>query len=122
MLELLRDLHRTFGQYLQYLAVIIVAAYALTVLVAVIVGILSSIPIVQQRLQKRRREAQMRHREAARRKVLAEIQRIETAMGYLVCTGDVPRSVSLRNLPPQQRTLDLRFKELKARVCRPFAV
>ncbi|MEK7637780.1 MAG: hypothetical protein AAB402_05365 [Patescibacteria group bacterium] len=108
-------LFRTFGQYLQYLAVIIVAAYALTVLVSVLVGLIGSIPVVQQRLKERRREA-------ARKQALAEVQQIETAMGYLVCTGDVPRPVSFRNLPPQQRTFDLRFKELKARVCRPFAV
>lgn len=44
----------------------------------------------------------------------------EMFIGFLTC-GTQPINVELQGIPSQYRTLRLRYKDLKAKVCRPFA-
>lgn len=44
----------------------------------------------------------------------------EEGQQHLVCNGQ-PRPTKVSELPPEHRTIRLRFKALKAKVCRPFA-
>lgn len=65
--------------------------------------------------EKARRERE--RREAAERRRLQEMMQ---GIDPLLCGGEI--KPDLAALPPERRTLYLRFQDLKARVCRPFAI
>lgn len=46
-------------------------------------------------------------------------ERIEVEYALLVCDGNL--STNMRNLPPEKRTIYLRYKDLKSRICKSFA-
>ena len=66
-------------------------------------------------------------RNATKREVreLVAVQAVRTetrrVLEALVCDAEVPLPVSVRALPIQKQTVYLKFKEVKARVCRPFS-
>jgi hypothetical protein len=63
-------------------------------------------------------EAQRRR--TTRLKIKGQEWELPTELTELVCTGR-PRPLSVRELPRERRTVELRFWDLKRRVCRPFA-
>jgi hypothetical protein len=69
------------------------------------------------RLNKRREEAVRKLLQEARQRALEERNR---ELEQLACSG-VSREVSLSALPRNRRTVVLRFQNVKAKVCRPFA-
>lgn len=63
-----------------------------------------------------------RDREAAQVNQLELLRQKEfDLVSSVVACSATPREVSLETLPPQMRTFRLRYLDLKARLCRPFA-
>lgn len=46
-------------------------------------------------------------------------ERIEAEYALLACNGNL--SANMRTLPPEKRTIHLRYKDLKSRICKSFA-
>ena len=77
------------------------------------------------RLEREREQAHFLKKQAAEeKKRVAEEKRLtllyEGDMQFVACTG-APLTASVAALPKERRTVHLRFHELKAKVCRPFA-
>ena len=46
-------------------------------------------------------------------------EKIEAEYALLACDGNL--SANIRTLPPEKRTIHLRYKDLKSRICKSFA-
>ena len=88
--------------------------------VAVAMGLFSRVGFVQQYKQ---RKAAAKARADKQRELEAK-QRSEALLrdlASMVCSTGKAAPRSLSDLPPDKRTVALRFYDLKAAVCRPFA-
>lgn len=52
---------------------------------------------------------------------IRERARMETALKAMTCNDTNPCQAGLKALPPEFQTINLRFLDLKARMCKPFA-
>lgn len=75
----------------------------------------------QQKAKKAEKEKAEKLAEQARQLALkAKMEKLEKEFSLISCNGG-PLVPKLAALPPEKRTVHLRFLDLKARVCKPFA-
>jgi hypothetical protein len=75
---------------------------------------------IDDKARKREWEDSRQRAEEKKKKKEAEMKKFEKVYAPLVCAG-VPRKPELSALPPERRTIRLRFFALKQKVCKPFA-
>ena len=73
------------------------------------------VPGAEERKRQKRLLAEMAEKERIRK--LRE--RMEAEYALLACDGNL--SANMRTLPPEKRTIHLRYKDLKSRICKSFA-
>ena len=96
---------------------LVLGAATLAVLTALVfVGTLVTEP-----LRHRSKEArEQREKEEAERRA-RQREQLTRELALLACDGSGSRSASVSSLPKSRRTVHLRYYDLKAKVCKPFA-
>lgn len=72
-------------------------------------------PGAEERKEQKRLRAEAIEKERSRK----FRERIEVEYALLACNGNL--SANMRTLPPEKRTIYLRYKDLKSRICKSFA-
>ncbi len=86
---------------------VLLVLLAATMIIALVVAVVAGIPALKDRIKYGRAQNELWYLD-------------EGELQHIICDGQTkPKSVS--ELPSNHRTLKLRFADLKAKVCRPFA-
>lgn len=108
---------------LKWLGIVVAAEYGVTLLVFLFIVLGKALDPLVEKLARRltKQVAPKKHR--VREPVQVRQQRwaseLEARLTPLVCNGDL--TPSLAALPKERQSLTLKFLDLKARVCKPFA-